>query len=188
MKEQRKTETHYKDEKLRFRGRFGIRPETKVSERHRQFIAEYLRNGCNGTQAYMKIYNNKNSNSSQVSSGELLKKPHIIEEIKRQQGPLNRIAIRIGINDQYAFEKVKKLMEATKQILNKDGDTIGEVDDFSAIAKGVELWAKLLGKFEKETLVLEEAESKDYSKMTNEELTAEKKKILDRLRGLQTEV
>lgn len=47
------------------------------------FIAEYLKNGQNGTKAYLALRPNGNERSASVSANRLLKKPSVIEAIQK---------------------------------------------------------------------------------------------------------
>lgn len=59
-----------------------------MNKRHQQFIAEYLANGMNATQAYVKVYKAKNVQSAGVCAHNLLKNlkvaGHIGETVAKQ--------------------------------------------------------------------------------------------------------
>lgn len=48
-----------------------------------QFVIEYIKNGGNGTQAYLAVKPNSNGKSAKVSACRLLKKPAVIDAIQK---------------------------------------------------------------------------------------------------------
>lgn len=58
--------------------------EPKLNERHKLFVEEYLSNGLNGTQAYMKVYGTK-ENTANVNSSKLLSNANIKAAIENAQ-------------------------------------------------------------------------------------------------------
>jgi phage terminase small subunit len=55
------------------------------NERWKLFVDEYLTNGMNAAQAYMKIFSTNNPNAAKASAAKLLKKPKVAELIKQHQ-------------------------------------------------------------------------------------------------------
>lgn len=53
----------------------------KLTHTEELFVAEYLKNGQNGSRAYLSIRPNVSSRSARVSAHRLLKKPQVIELI-----------------------------------------------------------------------------------------------------------
>lgn len=58
----------------------------KIHPRHRLFLAEYIRNGLNGTEAYKTVYKVENSSTANANSWRLLRNPIIQEELTRLLG------------------------------------------------------------------------------------------------------
>lgn len=87
--------------------------------RQREFIDEYIRNGFNGTQAYLHAYKNSTYENARVSSSETLAKPYIqaaLEERKRELGKLSGVGID---------KRIKWLEEAIEGALERHTDQYG---------------------------------------------------------------
>src|SRR3990167_785658 len=162
--------------------------ELKVSA----FVREYLLNGFDASNAYRKAFSiSKESGKykySHVKAHDFLIQKDVQDEIKRRQQPLERRANRLGLTEGFILKKIKFLCEAKNTIKTKDGEVIGEQDNFGAIAKGVELYGKFLGKFAAEKSELTGPHGaplfpdKPVEKLTVDELKARKETILKQLR------
>ena len=56
-----------------------------INDRHKAFIDEYVKNGFNGTQAYLSVYPNSSEEAAAVSASELLRNPKVKEYLKKVQ-------------------------------------------------------------------------------------------------------
>ena len=65
-----------------------------LSNQQRKFCEEYVNNGNNGTQAYLKAYKTcKKENTAKVNASRLLTKANVIEYIEELQEELKKKAI-----------------------------------------------------------------------------------------------
>jgi phage terminase small subunit len=94
-----------------------------------QFVIEYIKNGGNGTQAYLAVKPNSSEKSAKVSACRLLKKPAVIDAIKQ------------------ASEKGYDEGIASREYLIKEAHEIGKdafrKDKHGAAIKAVDTKAKL---------------------------------------------
>jgi phage terminase small subunit len=56
----------------------------ELSDKHKLFVAEYVKNNCNGTKAYMAVYPDSSEEASRSSASDLLSNPNIKEAIKEK--------------------------------------------------------------------------------------------------------
>jgi hypothetical protein len=64
----------------------------RLTEKQKTFCREYVRNGGNGTQAYLYAYNSKSEQAASIESSKLLRKDDITEYIATLNKPMeNRI-------------------------------------------------------------------------------------------------
>ena len=60
-----------------------------ISKRHKSFIDEYLINGLNGAQAYIKIYPDVEEENARSSASRLLTNDNVIEYLEKEQAIIN---------------------------------------------------------------------------------------------------
>jgi phage terminase small subunit len=89
-----------------------------------QFVIEYIKNGGNGTQAYLAVKPNSSEKSAKVSACRLLKKPAVIDAI--QKASENKSVEAIASRDYL----IKEAHEIGKDAFKKDkhGTAIKAVD------------------------------------------------------------
>ena len=79
----------------------------KLKQKQKAFIAEYVKNGGNGVQAALKVYDTENYNTANQIARDNLQKPTIMREIEKQ---MNNTGLTVkkalnAINDGYDAEK-----------------------------------------------------------------------------------
>lgn len=80
---------------------------------HRLFIAEWFRNGRNGTQAYRKIYNPEASEEvASVSASQILALPKVKEAVERR---LKQMADAAEVNSEWSLSNLKYIAERCQQ-------------------------------------------------------------------------
>lgn len=64
----------------------------RLTEKQKSFCREYVKNGGNGTQAYLTAYDSKSESAASIESSKLLKRDNITEYIATLNKPIeNRI-------------------------------------------------------------------------------------------------
>lgn len=101
------------------------------------FCEEYIKNGGNGTQAYLTAYNSNSPVSAQIEASRLLDKPDIQEYIKKLRKPIEKAVMRKVINER---EYKKKLIQERIE------ECVARGDD-AAIARYLEIWNKMDGEY-----------------------------------------
>src|SRR5687768_5766381 len=88
------------------------------------FIAEYLRNGQNGTKAALATYNTTDPRTAHAIASENLQKPTIRQTIDKA---LRRVKLR----PEHAVKAVKDALSATKDIvtITEDGPVVTSTAD-----------------------------------------------------------
>lgn len=79
------------------------------NKRHIAFIDEYMINGHNATQAYLKVYSNASYSTADANSRKLLGNTRIKEEIERRQEEWRK---KYDVTKEEVVEVVKRLMTA----------------------------------------------------------------------------
>ncbi len=79
----------------------------KLKQKQKAFIAEYVKNGGNGVQAALKVYNTEDYNTANQISRDNLQKPTIMREIEKQMNDTGLTVKKAlnAINDGYDAEK-----------------------------------------------------------------------------------
>lgn len=99
-----------------------------------EFVEEYLRNGRNGTRAYLKVYPGYKENTAATASWELLKKPEIVEYLAKRDEEL-RAKYRLTTDD-----VIRSLSQALHfdpaKLYNEDGSLkkVTELDEDTRMA------------------------------------------------------
>lgn len=101
------------------------------------FCQEYVKNGGNGTQAYLTAYDSNSPTSAQIEASRLLDREDIQEYIKKLRKPIEKAVLRKVINER---EYKKKLIQERIE------ECIARGDD-AAIARYLEIWNKMDGEY-----------------------------------------
>ena len=163
----------------------------KATARQIKFVEEYARNGMDVKKAYKAAFTTQNDDVAYTEGNRLLRLPWVEKELHKHKTTLERRAARLGMDDESLLKEHKKLIYATKKIYNKDGELMDEIPDYPAIAKGLEMIYKLLGKNAAERHAFEGIGGKplipetDLSGLTKEELLKKRDEILKIAQGIQ---
>jgi len=102
-----------------------------INKNHAAFCCEYIKNGKNGTKAYLKIYKTTNKEAAGVSASKLLRNAKVIEYIESLQEKLEQKALAtagkiIKELETIAFEDRTKIAKLENKLLlkKKDGTEI----------------------------------------------------------------
>jgi len=101
------------------------------------FCDEYIKNGGNGTQAYLTAYNSNSPVSAQIEASRLLDKEEIQAYLQKLRKPIEKAVKRKIINER---EYKKKLIQ------ERIDECIARGDD-AAIARYLEIWNKMDGEY-----------------------------------------
>lgn len=101
------------------------------------FCEEYLKNGGNGTQAYLTAYDSTSSKSAAIEASRLLDRDDIKEYIMKLRRPVEKAVKRKIINER---EYKKKLIQERIE------ECVARGDDAS-IARYLEIWNKMDGEY-----------------------------------------
>jgi phage terminase small subunit len=125
---------------------------TKITDNQRIFIAEYVNNGFNGTQAYLKLNLTQNYDTARTDASKLLANSNVKAAIKDY---LNEIISDYKDTLEYEIIQMYKLRAFynTEDILDKEGnlklEKTGKLDDLGKLTKcidGIETTYNRLGK------------------------------------------
>lgn len=101
------------------------------------FCDEYLKNGGNGTKAYLAAYDSNSPTSAQIEASRLLDNPKIQEHILKLRKPIEKAVKRKIVNER---EYKKRLIQ------ERIDECIARGDD-AAIARYLEIWNKMDGEY-----------------------------------------
>lgn len=107
----------------------------KLTKRQEAFIYEYLTNGFNATQAYLKVFKTKNPDQARYKASRLLQKDHIQkkiqEELKKRQAKYEATTENIVKElSNIAFSDIFELIDIQddRTIILKSKDQLKEID------------------------------------------------------------
>lgn len=101
------------------------------------FCEEYIKNGGNGTQAYLTAYDSNSPTSAQIEASRLLDREDIQEYLRKLRKPIEKAVLRKVINER---EYKKKLIQERIE------ECVARGDD-AAIARYLEIWNKMDGEY-----------------------------------------
>ena len=101
------------------------------------FCDEYLKNGGNGTQAYLTAYDGNSQRAAAIESYKLLAREDIQEYLAKLRKPIEKAVKRKIINER---EYKKKLIQ------ERIDECVARGDD-AAIARYLEIWNKMDGEY-----------------------------------------
>lgn len=108
-----------------------------LTQKQLAFCEEYVRNGGNGTKAYLTAYDSESEGSAAVESCKLLKNPAIQANLARLRKPIEKAVKRKIINEREY--KKKLIQERIEECVARDDD--------AAIARYIEIWNKMDGEY-----------------------------------------
>lgn len=102
-----------------------------------RFCEEYVKNGGNGTQAYLTAYDSNSPTSAQIEASRMLDREDIQEYIKKLRKPIEKAVMRKVLNER----------EKKKQIIQERLEACIAREDDAAIARYLEIWNKMDGEY-----------------------------------------
>jgi phage terminase small subunit len=105
----------------------------KLTNNEKLFIKEYLSNGFNQTQAYLKVFPKATYGTAATESSKLLKKPHIKDAVEKE---VTKVGERIDLRKE---DLINDLLKIKEMCISEDKRSI-----HNAI-KAVEVLNKMLG-------------------------------------------
>ena len=102
-----------------------------------RFCEEYLKNGGNGTEAYMTAYDSDSAKSAVIEASRLLKREDIQDYLLKLRKPVEKAVKRKIMNER---EYKKKLIQ------ERIDECVARGDD-AAIARYIEIWNKMDGEY-----------------------------------------
>lgn len=102
-----------------------------------RFCEEYVKNGGNGTQAYLTAYDSNSPTSAQIEASRLLDREDIQEYLKKLRKPIEKAVMRKVLNER----------EKKKQIIQERLEACIAREDDAAIARYLEIWNKMDGEY-----------------------------------------
>ena len=110
-----------------------------LTEKMKSFVREYVKNGYNGTKAYMAVYNSQNEQVASNESAVLLKRDDVREYYNYLVKPLEKQAIS---------DRQKKL-----DILWTELENARKQNDHTAVARYLDILNKMQGEYKEQTTV-----------------------------------
>jgi phage terminase small subunit len=102
-----------------------------------RFCEEYIKNGGNGTQAYLAAYDSNSPSSASIEAYRLLDKPEIKEYVLKLRKPIEKAVKRKIVNEREY--KKKLIQERIEECITRGDD--------AAIARYLEIWNKMDGEY-----------------------------------------
>lgn len=127
--------------------------KTRLTPTEAIFVAEYLSNGRNQTQAYRRAYPKCQSDgAASVGGNRLLKRPRISVILESSnQKVIDTAASYAGIDKAYIMESLNKNLQRAMQaepVLDREGNETGEyVYQGNVVNRAAELMGKEIGMF-----------------------------------------
>jgi hypothetical protein len=120
---------------------------TKITDNQRIFIAEYINNGFNGTQAYLKSGLSQNYDTARVEASKILANPNVKQAIKDY---LDEVISQYKGTLEYEILEMYKLRAFydTKDIIDDNGKLVkpmSKLGDLTKCVEGIEKTYNRLG-------------------------------------------
>lgn len=112
---------------------------TQLNPRHKAFADEYLANGMNATQAYMKVYKTKSEEVARKNASRLMTNADIKEYLESKR---NKVSNKLEITAERQLAELNKILELAMQ--NIHGKHSDQFDLGNAI-RALEAQNKMLG-------------------------------------------
>lgn len=104
--------------------------EKKLSDKHKLFCIEYVKNNCNAYKAYKAVYPESSDDAARSSSSDLLTKPNIRDEIDKKIDEIlqNKKDLTLKVINEYkkiAFSDMKEYINPVtgESVVDEDTDT-----------------------------------------------------------------
>jgi phage terminase small subunit len=123
------------------------------------FCEEYLRNGGNGTEAYLAAYDGNSRTTAKIEACRLLARDDIKAHMLKLRQPIEKAIKRKIINER----------EYKKKLIQERIDECVERGDDAAIARYLEIWNKMDGEYVNINKDITERET-DIKNLDNETL------------------
>ena len=98
---------------------------------------EYVKNGGNGTQAYLAAYDSNSKTTAVIEASRMLDKPEIQQYLLKLRKPIEKAVKRKIINER----------EYKKKLIQERIDECVERGEDAAIARYIEIWNKMDGEY-----------------------------------------
>ena len=108
-----------------------------LTEKQKNFCQEYIKNGGNGTQAYLSAYNSNSPVAAGIEANRLLQDDRVQEYLNELRKPIERAVVRKVLTER---EKKKQLIQERITACIAKGDD-------AAIARYLDIWNKLDGDY-----------------------------------------
>lgn len=108
-----------------------------LTQKQMNFCQEYLKNGGNGTKAYLAAYDSTSPRSAGVEAYRLLEQENIQEYLAKLRKPIEKAVKRKIINER----------EYKKKLIQERIEECVERGDDAAIARYIEIWNKMDGEY-----------------------------------------
>ncbi len=154
----------------------------EVTQKQLDFCEEYVRNGFNGTQAYMKVYGVEKRSTAAPDACKLLRQPKIQKVLENIEGGYRQIARELEIDRRTILTKLKDIITGKKLCKNTGGELREIPHDARDVISAIQTLAKLTGDFAPTELTGLFTEAKvDWTKLSKEEKLAYKARLLKSL-------
>lgn len=108
-----------------------------LTQKQLSFCNEYIKNGGNGTKAYLTAYDSHSPNSAAVEASKLLDNPEIQAQLAKLRKPIEKAVRRKVLNER----------EYKKDLIKQRIEECVARDDDAAIARYIEIWNKMDGEY-----------------------------------------
>lgn len=108
-----------------------------LTQKQMAFCEEYLKNGGNGTEAYLAAYDSNSRTAANIEASKLMQREDIQEYLMKLRKPIEKAVKRKIINER---EYKKKLIQ------ERIDECVARGDD-AAIARYLEIWNKMDGEY-----------------------------------------
>ena len=108
-----------------------------LTQKQLNFCQEYIKNGGNGTQAYLAAYDSNSPTAAQIEASRMLDRADIQAHLEKLRKPIEKAVKRKIINER----------EYKKNLIQKRIEECVARDDDAAIARYLEIWNKMDGEY-----------------------------------------
>ena len=123
----------------------------KLNSKQENFCNEYIKNGANGTQAYLKAYKTKNEETATVNASRLLRNANVQQYISELQEKARDEAIMSAIErKKWLTDVVKDIQREECMLKMPDGEemVIGSKNaDLNTKLKAIDILNKMDGEY-----------------------------------------
>lgn len=156
-----------------------------ITEKDLLFVHEYIRNGFNGTQAYMVAFELAEEQRESAAKGayRLLKNPFIQEAIDQEEGSYRALAREMAMNRKEILEELQRIIWGKSTVLTKAGMPIEIENDGKTKVNAINTLVKLTGDFspEKKEIDFSTERKIDTKNLSEDEIKALQATLLGEL-------